>query len=71
MGADQVLNISISIGDVQTEMTTDQNLSFDAIESLLSRAVAATLQSYLSLPIEDRLASFGTDDEDDEEEDSD
>jgi hypothetical protein len=70
MGVDQVLNISISIGDVETEMTTDQNLSFDAIESLLNRAVAATLQSYLSLPLEDRLASFGTDD-DDEAEDSD
>lgn len=70
MGVDAVLNISISIGDVETEMTTDQNLSFDAIESLLNRAVAATLQSYLSLPVEDRLASFGTDD-DDEEEDSD
>jgi hypothetical protein len=69
MGVDKMLNISISIGDVETEMTTDQNLSFDAIESLLNRAVAATLQSYLSLPIEDRLASFGTDD--DEEEDSD
>ena len=65
-----MINISISIGDVETEMTTDQNLSFDAIESLLNRAVAATLQSYLSLPIEDRLASFGTDD-DDEAEDSD
>ena len=64
-----MLNISISIGDVETEMTTDQNLSFDAIESLLNRAVAATLQSYLSLPVEDRLASFGTDDV--EEEDSD
>ena len=65
-----MLNISISIGDVETEVTTDQNLSFDAIESLLNRAVAATLQSYLSLPLEDRLASFGTDD-DDEAEDSD
>lgn len=70
MGVDTVLNISISIGDVETELTTDQNLSFDAIETLLNRAVAATLQSYLSLPTEDRLASFGTDD-DDEEEDSD
>jgi len=45
MGVDQMLNISISIGDVETEMTT-------------------------SLPLEDRLASFGTDD-DDEAEDSD
>ena len=64
-----MLNISISIGDVETEMTTDQNLSFDAIESLLNRAVAATLQSYLSLPVEDRLASFGTDDDDEEDSD--
>jgi hypothetical protein len=47
-------------------MTTDQNLSFDAIDSLLSRAVQATLQSYLSLPAEDRLAGFGTDDDDEE-----
>jgi hypothetical protein len=70
MGVDEMLNISISIGDVETEITTDQNLSFDAIESLMNRAVAATLQSYLSLPLEDRFASFGTDD-DDEEEDSD
>jgi hypothetical protein len=64
-----MLNISVSIGDVETEMTTDSNLSFDAIESLLNRAVAATLQSYLSLPVEDRLATFGTDDDDDEDSD--
>ncbi len=51
-----MLSITISIGDVESEMTTDQNLSFDAIESLLSRAVNATLQCYLSLPTEDRLA---------------
>lgn len=62
-----MLNISVSIGDVETELVTDSNLSFDAIESLLNRAVAATLQSYLSLPIEDRLASFGTDEDDEEE----
>jgi hypothetical protein len=64
-----MLNISVSIGDVETEMTTDVNLSFDAIETLLNRAVSATLQSYLSLPIEDRLATFGTEDEDDEDSD--
>lgn len=69
MGVVAMLNITISIGDVETEMTTDQNLSFDAIESLLNRAVAATLQSYLSLPVEDRLASFGTDDDDEEDSD--
>lgn len=63
-----MLAINISIGDVSTDISTDANLSFDAIESLLSRAVSATLQSYLSLPVEDRLASFGSD-KDDEQED--
>ena len=63
-----MLNISINIHGVETEMATDQNLSFDAIESLLSRAVNPTLQCYLPLPAEDRLAPFGTDDEDDDEE---
>jgi hypothetical protein len=65
-----MLNISISIGDVESELITDQNLSFDAIESLLNRAVAATLQCYLSLPTEDRLASFGTDEEEDDDEEA-
>ena len=65
-----MLNISINIGDVSTEITTDVTLSFDAIESLLSRAVASTLQSYLSLPEKDRLASLGLDCEEDDEDDS-
>lgn len=63
------MNITISIGDVHTDMTTDNNLSFDAIESLLNRAVTATLQSYLSLPEKDRLALYGSDFEDDDGED--
>lgn len=66
------LNIRIKIGDVSTEMTTDSNLSFDAIESLLTRAVHATLQSYLALPEKDRLAAYhyGADDSGDDEEDN-
>jgi hypothetical protein len=64
-----MLNISINIGDVCTEITTDVILSFDAIESLLSRAVASTLQSYLALPEKDRLASLGLDSEVDDEDD--
>jgi hypothetical protein len=65
------LNIQIKIGDVSTEMTTDSNLSFDAIESLLTRAVHATLQSYLALPEKDRLAAYhyGAEDLDDDEDD--
>jgi hypothetical protein len=64
-----MLNITISIGDVHTDMTTDNNLSFDAIESLLNRAVTATLQSYLSLPEKDRLALYGSDSQDDDGDD--
>ena len=67
------LNIKINIFDVSTEMITDADLSFDAIESLLTRAVHATLQSYLALPEKDRLAAYhygGDDfDEDDTEDD--
>ena len=65
-----MLKIIINIGDVATELMTDQALSFDAIESLLNRAVQSTVSSYLSLPSEDRLAALGLDtsDDDDEEE---
>ena len=64
-----MLELRINIGDVSTEMLTDANLSFDDIETLLSRAVKSTLDSYLSRPIEDRLASLGLDDDDDDEDD--
>lgn len=66
------LNIKINIYDVSTEMVTDADLTFDAIETLLTRAVHATLQSYLALPEKDRLAAYhygsdaGGDDEDDD-----
>lgn len=64
-----MLNITISIGEVQTEMVTDANLTFDGIDSLLSRAVASTLEMYLTLPKNDRLASLGLETDDDEDED--
>lgn len=65
-----MLNITISIGEVETEMTTDADLHFDAIESLLNRAVNSTLSMFMSLPRNDRLASLGleTEDEFDDEE---
>lgn len=65
------LNIKINIYDVSTEMITDANLTFDAIETLLTRAVNATLQSYLALPEKDRLAAyhFGDDEFDDDDAD--
>ena len=66
-----MLNIIIKIGDVATEISTDQNLSFDAIDSVINRAVQSTLQSYLSLPTEDRLAPYTNySDVDDDDEDT-
>ena len=66
------LNITLSIGQVEAELTTDEALSFDAIESILNRNVQALLVMFNSLSKEDRLYALGldTDDETDEEEDA-
>jgi hypothetical protein len=50
-----MLRISLSIGALQTELETDAQLSFDAIESVMARAVNSTLQAYMSLPQEERM----------------
>lgn len=70
-----MLSISIKILDIATEIETDQNLSFDAIDSILNRAVQSTLQAYLALPESDRLAPYKLynsehDDIDDDDEDA-
>lgn len=41
-----MIQIAVSIGDVCTDILTDQVLSFDAIESILNRATQSTLQAY-------------------------
>lgn len=41
-----MIEIAVSIGDVDTHIATDQVLSFDAIDSLLTRAANATLNAY-------------------------
>ena len=64
-----MLNITISIGEVSTEMTTDEVLHFEAIETLLTRAVQSTLVMFTSLPVNDRMASLGLDTDDEEDED--
>ena len=64
-----MLNITISIGEVSTEMTTDEVLHFEAIETLLTRAVQSTLAMFTSLPVNDRMASLGLDTDDEEDED--
>ena len=58
-----MLNITIGIGEIECEMVTDSDLSFDAIESLLNRAVVSTLQLYLALPEKDRMSVVGRDTE--------
>ena len=65
-----MLNITIGIGEIQCEMVTDSDLSFDAIESLLNRAVVSTLQLYMALPEKDRMSVVGleTESEDEDEE---
>jgi hypothetical protein len=66
------LQITLCIGQVETELSTDEQLSFDAIESILNRNVQALLVMFNSLSKEDRLYALGldTDDETDEEEDA-
>lgn len=41
-----MVNISVAIGDVTTDITTDVNLTFDDIETLLRQATEATLKAY-------------------------
>jgi len=64
-----MLNISIKIMEVSSEISTDQNLSFDAIDSIVNRAVQSTLQAYLSMPKEDRLAPYRINSQYEDEED--
>jgi hypothetical protein len=65
------LSISISIGAIETNLITDAPLSFDAIETLLTRVVSSTLNVYMSLPQEERerVLFDGMEDDDDDEDD--
>lgn len=64
------LTVKMSIGALMTEVITDQDLSFDAIESVLTRAVKSTLDAYMALPTEERMRViydvFSGEDEDDD-----
>ena len=65
------LSISLSIGAIETNLMTDAPLSFDAIETLLTRVVTSTLNVYMALPQEERervlFDGAEYDDEDDED----
>lgn len=43
-----MIQITVAIGDVCTDIVTDQALSFDGVETLLNRATQATLVAYNS-----------------------
>lgn len=43
-----MIQVTVSIGDVCTDIVTDQTLSFDGIETLLTRAAQASLVAYNS-----------------------
>lgn len=43
-----MIQITVAIGDVCTDIVTDQVLSFDGVETLLNRATSATLVAYNS-----------------------
>ena len=60
-----MIEIAVCIGDVDTHIVTDQVLSFDAIDSLLSRAANATLMAYNAYVVAD--AEYETLTEDDSE----
>jgi hypothetical protein len=59
-----MLSIAVTIGDVSTDIMTDQILSFDAVESLLTRATNSTLDAYNRYCIADEdLEAIQEDDE--------
>jgi hypothetical protein len=58
-----MLSIAVTIGDVSTDIMTDQQMSFDAIETLLKRATDSTLDAYNRYIInEEDLESIQEDD---------
>jgi hypothetical protein len=41
-----MLSIAVTVGDVSTDIVTDQQMSFEGIETLLLRATNSTLDAY-------------------------
>jgi hypothetical protein len=41
-----MLSIAVTVGDVSTDIVTDQQMSFEGIETLLVRATNSTLDAY-------------------------
>ena len=59
-----MLSIAVTIGDVSTDIMTDQQMSFEGIETLLTRATNSTLDAYNRYVIaEEDLEALQEDDE--------
>jgi len=59
-----MLSIAVTIGDVSTDIMTDQQMSFEGIETLLVRATNSTLDAYNRYAtIDEDLESLTEDDE--------
>ena len=59
-----MLSIGVTIGDVSTDIMTDQVLSFDAVETLLTRATNSTLDAYNRyVVVNENLEAIQEDDE--------
>lgn len=59
-----MLSIAVTVGDVSTDIVTDQPMSFEGIETLLVRATNSTLDAYNRyVVVNDDLESLAEDDE--------
>lgn len=45
-GRNNMLNLSLSIGPVNTQMQTDEKLTFEGIETLLNRVAVSTITTF-------------------------
>jgi hypothetical protein len=59
-----MLSIAVTVGDVSTDIVTDQPMSFEGIETLLVRATNSTLDAYNRyVVVNEDLESLTEDDE--------
>ena len=59
-----MLSIAVTVGEVSTDIVTDQPMSFEGIETLLLRATNSTLDAYNRyVVVNEDLESLTEDDE--------
>jgi hypothetical protein len=59
-----MLSIAVTVGDVSTDIVTDQPMSFEGIETLIVRATNSTLDAYNRyVVVNEDLESLTEDDE--------